>query len=146
VRKPAVTFLGFDYGKIAIGVAVGSTQSGLAQDLATVKANTAGPDWDHISRLIQEWQPQALVVGLPMNMDDSANRMTQAAQQFGNRLSDRYNLPVHMVDERLTTIAARNALTERGVPARRHKTKLDRLAAKAILQAFLDERSTERER
>ncbi len=142
-----MTFLAFDYGEKSIGVAVGSTESGLAQDLTTVKVSSRGIDWEHISRLIQEWRPQALVVGLPLNMDDSPNPMTWDAQRFGNRLGDRYNLPVHMVDERLTTVAAKNSLAESGVPARRHKSKLDRLAAKAILQTFLDERSrTDRER
>jgi putative Holliday junction resolvase len=143
----SATFLAFDYGTKAIGVAVGSTHSGLAQDLATVHAGRHGPDWEHIARLIAEWQPQALIVGLPKNMDDSDNAMTEAARQFGNHLHARYNLPVHMVDERLTTVAAKTSLTESGVPLRRQKSKLDRLAAKSILQSFLDEHSrTELER
>lgn len=134
-----MTFLGFDYGEKAIGVAVGGLQSGLAQELDTVRYGRAGPDWRHISRLIEQWQPQALVVGLPCNMDDSPSAMTQAAARFGNRLGTRYNLPVHMVDERLTTVAARNVLSASGVPVRRHQARLDKLAAKLILQAFLDE-------
>lgn len=137
--KAATLLLAFDYGTDAIGVAVGGTHSGLAQDLATVRSGGRGPDWEHISRLIEEWQPQALVVGLPKNMDDSDNPMTHAAQQFGNLLAERYHLAVHMVDERLTTVAAKNSLTESGVPRRRHKAMLDRLAARAILQTFLDE-------
>lgn len=135
----ALTLLAFDYGERSIGVAVGSTVSGLAQDLTTVKAGSRGPDWAHISNLIQEWKPQALVVGLPLNMDDSENPTALAARRFGNRLSDRYNLPVHMMDERLTTVAARRNLAESAVSLRRHKSKLDRLAAQAILQTFLDE-------
>lgn len=140
-RTPASTFLGFDYGEKSIGVAVGSTHSGQAQDLATVRVGPTGPDWQHISRLIQEWKPQALVVGLPLNMDDTENAMTGAAQRFGVRLRDRYNLPIHMMDERLTTVAAKNRLVESGVPPRRFRSKLDRLAAQAILQSFLDESS-----
>jgi putative Holliday junction resolvase len=141
VHRQAVTFLGFDYGSKLIGVAVGSRHSGLAQEVCTVKATRAGPHWEHISRLIGEWKPQALVVGLPRNMDDSPNPMTKAARQFGKQLGDRYNLPVHMVDERLTTVAAKVTLSESGVPVRRHKAKVDSFAAKTILQAFLDERS-----
>lgn len=137
----STTFLAFDYGTKAIGVAVGSTHTGLAQDLATVRATRHGPDWGHIARLIAEWQPQAIVVGLPKNMDDSDNVMTEAARRFGNQLRDRYNLPLHMVDERLTTVAAKTSLAESGVPPRRQKSKLDRLAAKSILQSFLDEYS-----
>jgi putative holliday junction resolvase len=135
----ARTYLAFDFGKKHIGVAVGRAESRLAQALDTVAAHNHRPDWTHISRLIDEWRPCALVVGLPLNMDDSENEMTRAAKRFGNRLHGRYNLPVHMVDERLTSVVARNALVEAGVPAKRHKGKLDKLAAQTILQAFLDD-------
>ncbi|MDH3670023.1 MAG: Holliday junction resolvase RuvX [Gammaproteobacteria bacterium] len=138
---PALTFLAFDYGKTSIGVAVGSTLSGQAQDLATVKSVSGQPDWKHISTLVQEWQPQGLVVGLPLNMDDSESPTTTAAREFGNRLGDRYNLSVHMVDERLTTVAARRSLAQSAVPMRRHKSRLDRVAAQTILQTFLDEQT-----
>ena len=138
---PALTFLAFDYGKASIGVAVGSTISGHAQDIATVKGVSGRPNWEHISNLVQEWRPQGFVVGLPLNMDDSENPTTRAAREFGNRLGDRYNLPVHMVDERLTTVAARHYLEQAGVPIRRHKSKLDRVAAQTILQTFLDEQT-----
>lgn len=133
------TYLGFDFGKKHIGVAVGRSASRLAQALDTVAAVNEHPDWIHITRLIEEWRPCALVVGLPLNMDDSENDMTRAAKKFGNRLRSRYNLPVHMVDERLTSVTAKNVLVEAGIPSKRHKSKLDRLAAQTILQAFLDE-------
>lgn len=134
-----MTFLGFDYGEKAIGVAVGGAQSGLAEELDTVRVGRSGPDWRHIAQLIDQWQPGALIVGLPRNMDDSPNRMTEAAERFGNRLGARYNLPIHMVDERLTTVAARDTLAAAGVSVRRQQARVDRLAAKFILQAFLDE-------
>lgn len=137
----ALTFLAFDYGKTSIGVAVGSTVSGQAQDVATVKSSGGQPDWAHISNLVHEWRPQGLVVGLPLNMDDSENPTTRAAREFGNHLGDRYNLPVHMIDERLTTVVARQRLAQSAVPIRRHKSKLDRLAAQTILQTFLDEQA-----
>ncbi len=133
-----LTYLGFDYGEKYIGVAVGRRPAGLAQALDTVAVRNRTPDWTHISRLIEEWKPDALIVGLPLNMDDSENPMTIAAKKFGNQLKGRYNLPVHRVDERLTTIAAKNILLEAGVPLKRHKSKLDKLAAQTILQAFFD--------
>jgi putative Holliday junction resolvase len=133
------TYLGFDYGERHIGVAVGRRPTGLAEALTTVAVHRQRPDWAHISRLIAEWRPDALVVGLPLNMDDSENDMTAAARRFGNRLQGRYNLPVHMVDERLTTRAATDILIAAGVPYRRRKARLDPLAARTILQAFLDE-------
>jgi putative Holliday junction resolvase len=135
------TYLAFDYGSRQIGVAVGGRHSGLAESLANVQVGRGGPDWAHISRLIVEWRPAALVVGLPLNMDDSENAMTAAARKFGNRLQGRYNLPVHMVDERLTSVAAKNALVEAGVPFTRRKARVDKLAAQAILQAFLNEQA-----
>ena len=135
----ARTYLAFDYGVKQIGVAVGSGHTGRAEALSNVRAGRDGPDWTHISRLIDEWRPRALVVGLPLNMDDSANAMTVAARAFGKRLQDRYNLPVHMVDERLTSVDAKNALIEAGVRFKRRKRHVDKLAAQAILQAFLND-------
>ncbi len=142
IREPAGrvrTYLGFDYGEKHIGVAVGRTPTALAQALTTVSVHRGRPDWDRIARLIAEWRPDALVVGLPLNMNDSDNDMTRAARRFGNRLQDRYNLPVHMVDERLTSRVATEILVEAGVPYRRRKARLDKLAAQTILQAFLNE-------
>ena len=139
--KPG-TYLGFDYGKKHIGVAVANAETRMAHALATVASRHDQPDWEHIARLIQEWQPCALVVGLPLNMDASENPMTQAAKKFGNRLQGRYNLPVHMVDERLTSVTAKNTLLHAGVPYKRRLSKIDKLAAQTLLQAFLDERET----
>lgn len=135
------TLLGFDYGEKYIGVAVGQTITRLAQPLTTVNVYGHTPDWDRIAALIVEWTPSALIVGLPLNMDDSENLMTRAAKTFGNRLHGRYNLPVHMVDERLTSVTAKNALLEAGVALKRRssKAKVDQLAAQTILQAYLDE-------
>ena len=133
------TFLGFDYGRRHTGVAVGSRHSGVAQPLALLTAVGREPDWDRIGALIEEWRPQALVVGLPLNMDGSANPMTQAARRFGEALKARYNLPVHMVDERLSSRAATDMLLEAGVPLKRHKHQIDKRAAQTILQAFLNE-------
>lgn len=134
-----VTFLGFDYGEKVIGVAVGSTFSREAQALSSLPLAGRAPDWPAIERLIASWRPAALIVGLPLNMDGSANPMTRAARRFGNSLRTRYNLPVHMVDERLTTLSAKRDLYDAGVPGRRHKRHLDRLAAQQILQSYLND-------
>jgi putative Holliday junction resolvase len=135
----ARVFLGFDYGGKYIGVAVGSTASGLAQPAATVRVSASrAPDWGEITRLVNDWRPHALVVGLPLNMDGSEQRMTRAARAFGDRLRERYNLPVHMVDERLTTRAAKDVLYAAGIAGTRHKQHLDKVAAQTILQSFLD--------
>jgi putative Holliday junction resolvase len=132
------TYLAFDYGQKHIGVAVGSSATGLAHPIDTVDVHRQQPDWDRLSRLIAEWRPHAFVVGLPLNMDGTENPMTGHATTFGNRLRGRYNLPVHFVDERLTSVAARQALADAGVSPKRHRSKVDRLAAQTILQAFFD--------
>ena len=134
-----MTFLGFDYGSRHLGVAVGSNASGTAEPLATASMRAGIPDWAMLDRLVKDWQPTALIVGLPLNMDDSENAMTRAARKFGHRLHARYNLPVHMVDERLTSVDAKNTLVESRVPWKQRKAKVDKLAAQNILQAYLDE-------
>jgi putative Holliday junction resolvase len=138
---PTANYLGFDYGEKTIGVAVGNDSSCQAHPLAAVRVIRGQPEWDKIGQLIEEWQPAALVVGLPLNMDGSENLVTPRARKFGNRLNGRYNLPVHMVDERLTTRDARTELYNAGVTEKRHKPVLDKLAAQAILQTFLSEPS-----
>jgi putative Holliday junction resolvase len=135
-------YLGFDYGERTIGVAVGSKDTGLAQPLTTIHVGKKGPDWISIGKLIDEWQPAALVVGLPIKMDETDNPVTSLARKFGNQLKARYNLAIHMVDERLTTIEAKHRLQEAGVAIRPGtKPKIDEMAAQTILQAFLDEDS-----
>lgn len=136
----AGTLLGFDYGGKIIGIAVGSRQTQLARPLAAVRVSRAGqPDWAQITRLIEAWRPETLVVGLPLNMDGTPNPRTARARRFGNRLKARYNLAVRMVDERLTTLTAKQELYEAGVSGRRHKPRLDQQAASLILQSFLNE-------
>lgn len=135
-------FLGFDYGKKFMGVAVGSKETGLAQPLTTIRIGQKGPDWTSINKLIDEWKPAALVVGLPIKMDSTDNPITSSARKFGNQLKDRYNLDVHMVDERLTTVEAKHRLQSVGVAIRPStKSRIDEMAAQTILQSFLDEDS-----
>jgi putative Holliday junction resolvase len=132
-------YLGFDYGEKNIGVAVGHSETGMAQPLTCIKVVRSEPAWQDIAELIEEWKPDTLVLGLPLNMDGSPSATGGAARAFGQRLHDRYNLPVTMVDERLTTNAALNSLTDAGVASKRQKQKKDMLAAQIILQSFLND-------
>ncbi|MCF6259303.1 MAG: Holliday junction resolvase RuvX, partial [Gammaproteobacteria bacterium] len=100
------TLLGFDYGLKRIGVAVGQELTGTASALLTVRANDGKPDWNAISKLIEQWQPDEVVVGLPLNMDGSFHELSYRAQRFGNQLHGRYNLPAHFMDERLSSLDA----------------------------------------
>jgi len=139
------TLLGFDFGTRRIGIAVGQELTGTARPLATLTSRDGGPDWAAIGRLIEEWQPAALVVGIPCHMDGSEMELTRLAARFGNRLRGRYNLPVFTVDERLTSAEAEALLREEG--SRFGKEAVDQVAAQLILQSWLDEqKATPREK
>ncbi|MFA5529403.1 MAG: Holliday junction resolvase RuvX [Thiohalomonadaceae bacterium] len=131
------TLLGFDFGTRRIGVAVGQTVTRSARPLCTLHSRNGGVDWPAVSRLLEEWQPEALVVGLPVHMDGSAHDLTAAARRFGNRLAGRYNLRVFFVDERLSSDEAERLLAAAGRSG--DKAAVDRVAAQLILQAWLDQ-------
>lgn len=97
------TVLGFDFGLKYIGVAVGQSITQTASPLETLLAKDGIPNWEDIQILITRWQPTELIVGVPLNMDGSTQRMTHCAKRFIHRLQDYYKLPVHEVDERLSS-------------------------------------------
>lgn len=124
-----VRVLGFDFGMKRIGVAVGQSVTQTANPLTILKALDGVPNWQHIQTLIDQWHPHALIVGIPFNMDGSEQDTTKAAKRFAHKLQGRFNLPVHEVDERLTSIEAKR-ITKPGVP-------LDAIAAKLIVETWL---------
>ena len=99
------TYLCFDFGTRRVGVAVGNTLLGQATPLKTVAADGEAR-FAALQALIQEWQPAALVVGVPFHPDGAAHDNTQRARRFGRQLQGRFKLPVHEVDERYTTTEA----------------------------------------
>lgn len=139
----AQTLLGFDFGKQRIGIAVGQTLTRTVNPLTTLTAVNQKPDWATISKLIQEWQPDMLVVGLPLHMDGTEQEMTAAARRFGNQLKGRYNLPVEWMDERLSSIEAEDYLRDRGGKTRSDKQDIDKIAASLILRSWLEQQETE---
>lgn len=134
--KANQTLLGFDYGTHKIGVAVGQTLTGTATPLTTLSAVKQKPDWEGIARLIAEWQPDALVVGLPMEMTDREADNAPRAKKFARQLEGRFHLPVYMADERLTS---REAWDQLGRAAHKDVTRVDALAAKLILETWLNQ-------
>lgn len=128
----ASTLLAFDYGLKRIGVAVGQTISGTANPLQTVAVKNNRPDWPAIEQLVQTWSPDALVVGLPLNMDGTEQEMTGHARRFSRKLQGRFRLPVHLADERLTTREAKWRLVEEG-----GGENADAVAAQVILEGWL---------
>ena len=130
------TLLGFDYGPRKIGVAVGQTVTNTATPLTTLRASKDQPDWSGIARLIETWQPDALVVGIPYDLDDSEAEVAPQARRFARRLHGRFRLPVHLADERLTSREARQQAGGRI----RTIEELDAIAAKLILETWLHDR------
>ena len=131
-----MVLLGFDFGSKRIGVAVGQLVTGTARELVTLNNRNGAPDWDAITHLLDEWRPDALVVGLPLNLDGSEHEVSRMAKRFGNRLRGRYNLPVFTIDERLSSSEAESLLAEQG---RFDRADVDKVAARLILESWLAE-------
>ena len=137
------TLLAFDYGLKRIGVAVGQELTGTATALITLRATDGKPDWDAITRLIEQWQPDALVVGLPLNMDGTFHELSYRVQRFGNQLHGRYNLRAYFMDERLSSLEAERELkaslsNKAGKKLRKvQAADIDKVAAKVILESWL---------
>jgi putative Holliday junction resolvase len=135
------TILAFDYGTSFIGVAVGQSITGTATPLSAIKARDGIPDWVVIEKLIVEWKPQRLLVGLPLNMDGSESDISVRAKKFAQRLHGRFGLPFEMCDERLTSFEARGELLEQN---RKNKSGgknfrergVDSLSARLILESW----------
>jgi len=140
------TLLAFDYGTRKIGVAVGQEVTGTASPVSVLQCHSGKPDWQAITQLVDNWRPQALVVGLPLNMDDSEQSMTIAARRFGRQLEERYNLPVYAVDERLSTKEAEGRLRASGKPSASRQDE-DAVAAQIILETwFSQQHDTDQQR
>ena len=137
--NPQGTLLAFDFGTKRIGVAVGSTLLRRANPLTTIDDEKTDARFASIAALLAEWQPSALVVGLPSNDDGTPHELTALCRRFANRLKGRFNLPAILVDERYTSLSASAQLNEEGVHGRKQKDLIDQYAAQQILQAYFDE-------
>ncbi|WP_135796460.1 Holliday junction resolvase RuvX [Hydrogenovibrio crunogenus] len=123
--------IGFDFGLKRIGVAIGQTITRTATPEAIVASKDGKPDWEHITRLFEEWKPSAIVVGLPMRLNGEEQALTQPARKFGQRLSGRYQRPVFYIEEQLSSIEAEQRKTKTSQP-------MDDHAAQIILENWLD--------
>ena len=126
-NRSARTVLAFDFGLKRIGVAVGEPELGTVHPLSAVSR------FEEIESLIAEWQPAALVVGLPTSAQGAAHAMTRQAEDFARRLERRFKLPVARVDERYTSVEAESRL--KGLK----KKAIDSVAAQLILEQYFDE-------
>lgn len=128
--------IGFDYGLKRIGVATGQTLTQTASPLKSIKASDGIPNWDQIETLLKEWQPDIVIVGLPLHEDNSMGDMARRAQKFGQRIHGRFGVRVDYVNEYHSTIEAREYLKYRG-RASDQDGKLDAVAASLILERWL---------
>lgn len=133
------SILCFDYGTKVIGVAIGQSITRTANPLVELKAKDGIPNWIEVEKLLNEWKPDLLLVGLPLNMDGSESALSQRATKFGNRLHGRFGLPVTMADERLSSFAAKGEIIERSGSRDFKNQQVDSLSAKIILESWLQD-------
>jgi putative holliday junction resolvase len=135
------TLLAFDYGEKRIGVAIGNSVTRHARALLVLQNRNREYRFEAVGKLIGEWKPDALVVGLPSHPDGTPHAMTQLAKRFGNQLNGRFNLPVTWVDERYSSVEAEAGIRQGAARA----DMLDAEAARIILQQYLDGLSDDHE-
>ena len=137
-EKGSRTVLTFDFGTKSIGVAVGQEITGTASPLAALKAQDGVPDWNKVQQLYDEWLPNVVVVGLPLNMDGTEQHVTQLAKRFANRLLGRFKVNVETWDERLSTADAKAMLFELGGYKKLTKDKVDSVSACVIFTSWAE--------
>ena len=136
------TLLAFDYGTKNIGVAAGQTITCSANSLAPLKAKDGIPDWLQIQKLLAEWKPDLVLVGLPLNMDGSESELSARARKFANRMHGRFGTKVEMVDERLTSFEAKGEVMARGGSRDYRHNPVDSIAARLILEGWFERQNT----
>ena len=134
---PPMVVLGFDWGSKSIGVAIGQSVTATANPLSILKARQGVPDWSVIQKLMDQWEPDLIVVGIPLNMDGTESESSLQARRFGRRLEGRFAIRWEGVDERLSTVEARNDLRDAGKSADR----VDSHAAALIVESWFDQQN-----
>ena len=130
--------LAFDFGEMRIGVAQGNREIAIAHPIATITGQSNEEKFIAIAQLITQWQPEYLVVGLPVHADGTEHEVTALARKFGHRLNARFRLPIYWADERFSSLYAEELLKQAQVFGKKNKAVLDQVAAQAILQSFFD--------
>lgn len=128
--------LGFDFGLKRIGVAVGQSRLGTARPIATIKYEANAQRFEAIGKLLEEWHPDMLVVGLPRSEDGAEHEMSARCRRFANQLYGRFKLPVALVDERYSSMVAEEELGQRGLNWQERKAVVDAEAARLILESY----------
>lgn len=130
------TIMAFDYGTGSIGVANGQAVTCTAGELPPLKARNGIPRWDEVQALLERWQPDLVVVGLPLNMDGTESELAARARKFANRIHGRFGYPVQLYDERLSTREAKQEAQQRGHRGSYKDNPVDSIAARLILESW----------
>lgn len=134
------TVIAFDFGTSSIGAAIGQEITGTANPLTSFKAKEGVPDWNQIEKILREWQPDLIIVGLPLNMDGTEQPLTALARKFANRIHGRFGFQVELHDERLTTVEAKSHLFSSGGYKALNKGRIDSASAVLILESWFEQR------
>ena len=135
----SINLLSFDFGTKRIGAAFASNPNTQPIVMAPISAKDGIPNWQMLDALVTEWHAQAFVVGIPYNMDGSISEMAIRARKFANRISARFDCPCYLVDERLSTQAAKQEHLQSGGGTDWKKHGVDGIAAALILQSWFSE-------
>ncbi|UJF31944.1 Holliday junction resolvase RuvX [Paenibacillus hexagrammi] len=131
-------WMGLDYGDKTIGVALSDELGWTAQGLEVINRRKPEQDMERLSAIVSQYNVTEVVVGLPKNMNNTIGPRGEIAIAFSEELQHRLNLPVHLWDERLTTVAATRTLLEADVSRKKRKQVIDKMAAALILQGYMD--------
>ncbi|MFY9178584.1 MAG: Holliday junction resolvase RuvX [Venatoribacter sp.] len=131
--------MAFDFGTKRIGIAVGQRLTGTGEPLSPIKANDGIPNWQELERIINTWNPDAFVVGLPLNMDGTPSSMSARANKFAKRLEGRYHRRAFTHDERLSSFEAKGYVMAQGGSRDFGKNSVDGLAAQLVLESWMAE-------
>ena len=130
-------WLGLDLGNVRIGVALSDSLGMTAQPLKVLKSEGTQKDLITLGEMVNEYEVTQVIVGLPINMDGTESKQTQKIRDFTQKLSNRLNVSVFFVDERLTSRQAERMMSESGVTSKKQRGKVDQIAAAILLQAAL---------
>ncbi len=134
------TILAFDFGLQRTGVAVGNTLTGSATPECTLQSKGEAPNWGEITKLIDDWKPSKIIVGMPIELDGSENPLQKRIIRFSNQLSGRYNISVEHENEQFSSIEAAQRLKQLRQSGRKQKIKkeeVDKIAASIILETWM---------
>ncbi len=150
IAADTFNYLGFDFGEKRIGIAVGvkitDSVSASTNPLKAIRNINGRPEWDEITAVVEEWKPAALIVGLPLTTEGGSQRLTSLAKSFGRHLRRRYQLPVHLCDERYSSNEASRIIADNRRHQNRRRAKredADTIAAALILEQWLNDPSRE---